>query len=142
MSPHSENSPAVLEPLPGYVRMTIATFDSLTFPQRMAFEDEDLRLELAQEEPRVLQAGFCDWVDATAQTRVCIGWAWCLQFGDPCERLAPGGFSSNVLLLGDDGSALGQDHTDQVLRDWLASQAWQGSLVKDGGYHHLRDLRH
>jgi hypothetical protein len=41
------------------------------------------------------------------------------------QLLAPGGMSSNVMIMSPDGFDLGPTKTDELLRAWLSSQAWQ-----------------
>lgn len=130
---------ATVDAYPGYETIAYAAFQQLRFPERMAFADDDLCNELAMQGGRVLQAGFCDWVDATTGPKICVGWAWCLRFGEPGEQLAPGGFSSNVMFVEDDGRALGSKRTAQILHAWLATKPWQATLRKGLGYQRLLD---
>lgn len=128
-----------VEEYPGYEPIAYAKFQQLRFPERMAFTDDDLCNELAMQGPRVLQAGFCDWVDATTGPKICVGWAWFLRFGDPDEQLAPGGFSSNVMFVEEDGRALGCECTARILHAWLATKPWQATLRKGLGYQRFLD---
>lgn len=127
------------EVCPGYEPIAYATFLRLRFPQRMAFTDDDLCNELAMQAPRVLQAGFCDWVDESTGPRICVGWAWCLRFGEPGEQLAPGGFSSNVMFVEDDGRHLGNKRTEEILHAWLATKPWQATLREGPEYQRFVD---
>jgi hypothetical protein len=112
----------------GYIQLAFPQFRSLTFPRRTAFEDHDLRRELINQAFPALSAGYCDWIDDTTAVQVCIGWAWFIAFGDRCQRLAPGGFSSNVMFTRRGGRPLGSVRTGRLLRAWLSTHPWQATL--------------
>ena len=127
MSPRSTLHGSRVDEYPsGYLFFTFAEFRGLAFPHRSAFDDHDLRQELLAQGLPVVQAGFCDWIDDTTAVEVCIGWAWYRCIGDACERLAPGGFSRNVMFTRRDGRSLGARGTERLLHAWLASRPWQG----------------
>jgi hypothetical protein len=115
----------------GYIRLTYATFCRLHFPKRLLIEDDDLRRELIDQELPAFCAGYCDWVDDTTTVQVSIGWAWFMSGGEASQRLAPGGFSSNVMFVSGEGSDLGVAKTSELLETWLSEISWQAFVGID-----------
>ncbi len=109
----------------GYIRLTYAQFCGLHFPKRLFIEDDDLRRELVDQALPAFCAGYCDWVDDTTTVQVSIGWAWFIAATDFRQRLAPGGFSSNVMFVSLEGVDLGVAKTNELLETWLSGIAWQ-----------------
>ncbi|HET8899152.1 MAG TPA: DUF4902 domain-containing protein [Rhodanobacteraceae bacterium] len=109
----------------GYVRLTANGLRQLRFARRLEFEDHSLGAELTMQGLPVLAAGYCDWVDDSSPCQVLLGWAWYQVFGDVRRRLAPGGFSHNLLLLRRDGRPWGRQAVERLLRAWLSTQSWQ-----------------
>lgn len=115
----------------GYIRLTYAQFCALNFPKRLFIEDDELRRELVDQELPAFCAGFCDWVDDTTAVQVSVGWAWFITGTDSTQRLAPGGFSSNVMFVSVDGTDLGSAKTNEMLEEWLTGVLWQAFVGFD-----------
>jgi hypothetical protein len=115
----------------GYIRVTYAQFCGLRFPKRLFIEDDELRRELVDQELPAFCAGYCDWVDDTTAVQVSIGWAWFITGTDCAQRLAPGGFSSNVMFVSPDGMDLGAAKTNELLATWLSGISWQAFIGFD-----------
>jgi hypothetical protein len=115
----------------GYIRLTYDRFCALRFPKRFVIEDDDLRRELADQEVPAFCAGFCDWVDDTSIAHVSVGWAWFIAATDSAQRLAPGGFSSNVMFVSVEGVDLGVVETNKLLENWLSGISWQSFVGFD-----------
>jgi len=97
----------------------------LIFSQRLTIADDDLRGELLAQDVPAYCAGYCDWIDISTAVHVSVGWAWfTTEQGSP-RLLAPGGLSSNVMMMSPDGEDLGPAKTDELLKAWLSSQSWQ-----------------
>jgi len=109
----------------GYIRLTFQRFCRLSFAQRMSITDEDLRSDLLTQDVPAYCAGYCDWIDISTSVHVSVGWAWFATARGAPQLLAPGGMSSNVMMTSADGIDLGPAKTDELLKAWLSSQAWQ-----------------
>ena len=109
----------------GYIRLTFQRFCRLSFAQRMSITDEDLRSDLLTQDVPAYCAGYCDWIDISTSVHVSVGWAWFATARGAPQLLAPGGLSSNVMMTSADGIDLGPAKTDELLKAWLSSQAWQ-----------------
>ena len=115
----------------GYIRLTYVQFCALNFPKRLFIEDDELRRELVDQELPAFCAGFCDWVDDTTAVQVSVGWAWFITGTDSTQRLAPGGFSSNVMFVSLDGNDVGAAKTNEMLGEWLTGVLWQAFVGFD-----------
>jgi hypothetical protein len=116
----------------GYVRLDLAAFLRLPFENRRAWEDLQLREDLATENIAALRAGYCEWASNAGGAVVSLGWVW---YEDPSRRemrVASEGISSNVMLLDQGGSDLGCRKTASLLQAWLLSQPWQQDIVALG----------
>lgn len=116
----------------GYVRLNLGAFLRLPFEHRRAWEDVQLREDLASENIATLRAGYCEWASKTEGTVVSLGWVW---YEDSSRRetlVATEGISSNVMLLDQGGSDLGWRKTASLLKAWLLSQPWQQDIVAPG----------
>jgi len=91
----------------------------------MSITDEDLRSDLLTQDVPAYCAGYCDWIDISTSVHVSVGWAWFATARGAPQLLAPGGMSSNVMMTSADGIDLGPAKTDELLKAWLSSQAWQ-----------------
>jgi hypothetical protein len=109
----------------GYVRLQFNAFCALTFEQRTLYTDEDLRDELLDEDLPVITAGYCEWIDANCGVVVTVGWAWFTTEAFGTKYMAPGGVSSNVMLLSREGNDLGMRRTQELLTGWLVGKPWQ-----------------
>jgi hypothetical protein len=123
----------------GYIRLTISAFLDLQFDLRSAWLDEDLREELVLDDVPAYCAGYCEWMTMVGVPRASIGWAWFRSTVDGQAFLAPGGISTNVMLVTLGGQDLGTRNTDSLLQSWLSNQPWQGSekplaLNKENGH--------
>jgi hypothetical protein len=115
----------------GYVRLTYLQFCDLRFSKRCAVSDDDLRRELLAQDIPAHCAGYCDWLDDSTAVQVSVGWAW-FSAADYAPRImAPGGMSSNVMLICPDGSDLGPATTDELLRAWLSTRIWDAETHFD-----------
>ena len=108
----------------GYVRLPLSSLMALSFTRRVAWHDDDLLNELREENIPALEAGYCEWSTADAQ-QVSLGWAWFTVCAKGVTLLAPGGISSNVMLIDAKSRDMGANQTDSLLRAWLASVEWQ-----------------
>jgi len=108
----------------GYVRLPLSSLMALSFTHRIAWRDDDLLNELREENVPALEAGYCEWVTADAH-QVSLGWAWFTVCASGTTLLAPGGISSNVMLIDAKSRDMGANQTDSLLRAWLASVEWQ-----------------
>ena len=109
----------------GYIRLQFNAFCALAFEQRTLYPDEDLRDELLDEDLPVVTAGYCEWVDASSGIVVTVGWAWFTTESFGTKYMAPGGVSSNVMLLSRELHDLGMRRTQELLTAWLVSKPWQ-----------------
>lgn len=121
VSQHSNH--ACLEPsIDGYIRMTFEAFAELDFIQRWSWEDSGLSEDLILDGIEVLSAGYNEWATG-GSCRVSVGWAW---FDSPDGRrcIAPGGVSSNVMLVTPRCYDLGSTKTGELLRAWVSTADW------------------
>lgn len=107
----------------GYIRITFDTFSSLDFRQKRAWEDEELRDELVEEDVPAFRAGYCEWATEDSPDPVSIGWAW-FRLANGRTFLAPGGISSNVMLIAHANHDLGTCRTQELLHAWLTGENW------------------
>jgi hypothetical protein len=111
----------------GYVRITFDALSQVVFSQRHAWEDESLREDLAHEDVPALRAGYCEWSASDAARQISIGWAWFMsQTGR--VLLAPGGMSTNLMLVSNGCFDLGMHKTGELLHAWLSGITWQASF--------------
>ena len=108
----------------GYVRLPLSSLMALSFTHRVAWLDNELLNELRAENVPALEAGYCEWNTADAQ-QVSLGWAWFTVCANGVTLLAPGGISSNVMLIDAKSRDMGANQTESLLRAWLASLEWQ-----------------
>jgi hypothetical protein len=115
----------------GYIRMNFETLTGLNFVTRRCWEDPSLLGDLHDEGITTDCAGYCEW--ATASTPcISIGWAW-FDGSDGTRTIAPGGISSNVMLVAQKGAYdLGPNKTEVLLQAWLSEEGWhpQGQTPK------------
>lgn len=111
--------------LDGYIRLTFETFSNLNFQRKLAWADKDLQQELILDDIPAFCAGYCEW--ATDDTPpISIGWAW-FEVADGRKFIAPGGISSNVMLITHTHYDLGMHKTNELLLGWLSGESWQSS---------------
>jgi len=110
--------------LDGYIRITFDVFSSLNFQQKLAWEDEGLQQDLIVDDIPASCAGYCEWATEAASAQVSVGWAW-FSLADGRTFVAPGGMSSNVMLVTQAGYDLGMHKTNELLQAWLARETWQ-----------------
>ncbi|MBB6241118.1 MULTISPECIES: DUF4902 domain-containing protein [unclassified Rhodanobacter] len=109
--------------LDGYIRMTFEVFSRLNFIRKLSWEDHNLIENLIPEGIQASCAGYCEW--ATSGTHhVSIGWAW-FALPDGRQFMAPGGISSNVMLVTQNRYDLGMERTSELLSTWLSTEQWQ-----------------
>lgn len=115
----------------GYIRISFDIFSSLDFPQRRAWDDPALCEELVQVDVPAFRAGYCEWATERLPDQISIGWAW---FRPPSGRtlLAPGGISSNLMLIGRGLHDLGSHKTQELLQSWLTGEHWQQDAPMSG----------
>ncbi|WP_168170856.1 DUF4902 domain-containing protein [Rhodanobacter sp. C01] len=116
--------------LDGYIRLTFDAFSSLHFRRKLAWEDKDLQQDLIVEDVPASCAGYCEWATDGALP-VSIGWAW-FGVADGRRFIAPGGISSNVMLVTQASYDLGTHRTDELLRAWLSGESWQNDEIEHG----------
>jgi hypothetical protein len=109
----------------GYLRLQFNAFCALPFEQRTLYADEELRDELLDEDLPVATAGYCEWTDDSCGAVVTVGWAWFTTEAFGTKYMAPGGVSSNVMLLSREGNDLGMLRTQELLTGWLVGKPWQ-----------------
>lgn len=122
-SPSSSSAVSPKRSSDGYIRLTFDAFLSLSFPQKLAWEDNCLQEDLVGSSIPAFRAGYCEWATEDMPV-VSIGWAW---FGlvDGQRFLAPGGISSNVMFVTQTNYDLGMPKTNELLCAWLARECWQ-----------------
>ncbi|CAM0997197.1 DUF4902 domain-containing protein [Rhodanobacter sp. Root179] len=108
----------------GYIRITFDAFSSLDFPQRLIWEDPALCEELVQDDIPAFNAGYCEWATEELPDQVSVGWAW-FRSEDGHTLLAPGGISTNVMLVAAGFHDLGFHKTHELLQSWLTGEQWQ-----------------
>ncbi|OOG62060.1 hypothetical protein B0E46_13800 [Rhodanobacter sp. B04] len=126
----SQHAASPKRSLDGYIRLTFDALSSLNFQRKLAWEDPDLQQDLIVEDVPAFCAGYCEWATNDV-LQVSIGWAW---FGLANGRrfIAPGGISSNVMLVTQTSYDLGMHRTDELLRAWLSGESWQISGAISG----------
>jgi uncharacterized protein DUF4902 len=110
--------------LDGYVRMTFDALSNLNFQRKLAWQDEGLQQDLIVDDIPASCAGYCEWATEEAPPQISIGWAW-FSLADGRTFVAPGGMSSNVMLVTQTGYDLGMHKTNELLHAWLARESWQ-----------------
>ncbi|GAB3260425.1 DUF4902 domain-containing protein [Chitinimonas naiadis] len=109
----------------GLVRTDFSHLRALPFRPHLSWTDDLLREELCMQGLPAILAGHDEWASDTGPLSISIGWTW-LQTdeGSPIE-LAPGGFSTNLMLRDVYGYDLGQQQTEALLQTWLHRIDWQ-----------------
>lgn len=110
----------------GYVRLTFDAFIRLTFGQRSMWEDAELASELRAADVPAAQAGYCEW-STQGRVVVSLGWGW-FRSGRGPRFVAPGGVSSNLMLITPMHYDLGTRGTGDLLRSWLSGVNWWPGL--------------
>lgn len=112
----------------GYVRITFDGLERLRFGHKSAWEDTSLAADLRIEAVPAVRAGYCEW-QTQGQPVVTLGWAW---FCDAHARwlVAPGGVSSNLMLVTPTRYDLGPRQTSELLRAWLSGIDWCPPAVR------------
>jgi len=110
--------------LDGYIRITFDAFSSLNFQQKRAWEDKELREDLLVEDIPASCAGYCEWATDETPHQISVGWAW-FSVADGRIFVAPGGISSNVMLVTQTSFDLGMHRTNELLQTWLSGETWQ-----------------
>lgn len=109
--------------LDGYIRLTFDAFLNLHFSRKLAWEDEELQQDLIVGDVPASCAGYCEWATADVH-QVSIGWAW-FDGADGRRYIAPGGISSNLMLVTPACYDLGMHRTAELLQAWLSGESWQ-----------------
>ncbi|MEP6906404.1 MAG: DUF4902 domain-containing protein [Pseudoxanthomonas sp.] len=111
----------------GYVRITFEALSQVAFTKKHAWEDGRLQEDFVHDDIPACRAGYCEWTAEYTVQQISIGWAW---FGSQDGRifLAPGGLSSNVMLVTLGDFDLGVHKTGELLHAWLSGQPWQGRM--------------
>jgi hypothetical protein len=117
--------------LDGYIRITFDAFSSLNFQRKLAWEDKGLRHDLIVDDIPASCAGYCEWATDETPDQVSIGWAW-FSLADGRIFIAPGGISSNVMLVTQASYDLGMHKTNELLQAWLAGEVWQPNAPEPG----------
>lgn len=110
----------------GYVRLTFDAFIRVTFGRKSSWEDSELASELRADDVPAAQAGYCEW-STQGRVVVSLGWAW-FQSAQGPRFVAPGGVSSNVMLVTPMHYDLGAQRTAVLLRSWLSGVNWWSGL--------------
>jgi hypothetical protein len=108
----------------GYIRITFDTFSSLNFHRKLAWEDRELQEDLIVEDIPACCAGYCEWATDETPHQISVGWAW-FSLADGRILVAPGGISSNVMLVTQTSYDLGMHRTNELLLTWLSGESWQ-----------------
>lgn len=127
----------------GYIRLTFQHLCMLGFSQRTTVADDELREDLRQRHFPAVGAGYCDWLDTDGPAQVCIGWAWFAIAHDAPRLLAPGGFSSNIMIVSGSGRDVGPGCTNDLLAAWLSAQYWQrdcAGAMPDSSQNHIASI--
>jgi len=111
------------------IRLTLETFLSLPFDQRLMWLDEQLPDDLALEEIVAFRAGYCEWKSKHNFSLVSIGWCWYEAKRGGTPKMTSDGVSSNVMLLDSGGVDLGWRRTNAVLGAWLSLQPWHQTRI-------------
>lgn len=128
MTPSS--TPGALLPktsIDGYIRLTFDAFTRLTFWNKLAWEDFDLKHEFCDEFFPVCRAGYCEWATGEGDA-ISVGWAWFAGSGKEIF-IAPGHVNSNVMFVTPKHYDLGASKTSELLRAWLSSHPWQPKQI-------------
>ncbi len=112
----------------GYIRTTFEDFSSLDFCQRRAWQDRELCDELIEDDVPAFQAGYCEWATDKLPHQVSIGWGW-FRWIDGRTLLAPGGMTSNLMLVDRGSYDLGPHKTHELLQSWLTGEQWQRDML-------------
>jgi Domain of unknown function (DUF4902) len=113
----------------GYVRLTFCALLGKTFEYRRAWLDAQLSAELVSEGLPVDQAGYCEWLSDITGAGLSMGWAWFKLVPSAEVFLAPGGISTNVMLVTHKHFDMGHRKTQSLLRAWLSNQTWKPATV-------------
>lgn len=114
--------------LDGYIRITFDAFSSLNFQRKLRWEDEGLRQDLIVDDVPAFCAGYCEWATEGKPDQVSVGWAW-FALADRRTFIAPGGISSNVMLITPTGYDLGMRRTSKLLHAWLSGETWASDEI-------------
>ena len=117
--------------LDGYIRITFDAFSSLNFQQKRAWEDKELQEDLILEDIPASCAGYCEWATDETPHQISVGWAW-FGLADGRIFVAPGGISSNVMLVTPTSFDLGPHRTNELLQTWLSGESWHSNGVSPG----------
>ena len=129
--PPASHRVAVSRSLDSYIRITFDTFSSLDFRHRRAWEDRELCEELILEDVPACRAGYCEWATDGSTDAVSMGWGW-FRLADGRTLLAPGGISSNIMLVARSSHDLGMHRTNALLQSWLTGEHWQADMMVSG----------
>jgi hypothetical protein len=127
---HSSPATPVRRPqlFDGYVRLSFDELLQLDFNQKSIWEDQGLLEDLVEEDVHASKAGYCEWATRLDGQNISIGWAW-FEARDSRVCLAPGGLSSNLMLITPKRYDLGMQKTFALLQSWLEGVDWRPRLV-------------
>lgn len=109
----------------GYIRLPLASLNSLSFVHLFSESDEDFLDELRAQTIPARAAGFSEWKSDT-DPAISLGWGWFIHSRSERIMLAPDGVRSNVMLIDAHGYDLGPRKTSSLFSTWLGAFEWQG----------------
>jgi hypothetical protein len=113
----------------GYVRLSFDELLKVDFNQKSYWEDRSLIDDLAEEHLRASNAGYCEWAGRHSGQNISIGWAW-FETEKAQICLAPGGLSSNLMLMSSKYYDVGMQTTSTLLLSWLDGIDWKRCLAR------------
>jgi hypothetical protein len=112
----------------GYIRLRLASLNTLTFVHLFSESDAGFLHELQSQTVPAIAAGFSEWKTMTDPV-ISIGWGWFIHEDSERMLLAPDGVRSNVMLIDARGYDLGSQRTSTLFGTWLSSFEWQSEVT-------------
>ncbi len=117
------------ESFDGYVRLSFDELLKVDFNQKSSWEDRTLVDDLAEEGLHACNAGYCEWAARYDGENISMGWAW-FETKDAQICLAPGGLSSNLMLITSKHYDVGMHRTSKLLQCWLDGVDWRRCVAR------------
>jgi hypothetical protein len=108
----------------GYIRLPLASLNSLSFEHLFSDSDADFLQELREQTVPARSAGFSEWKSNT-NPAISLGWGWFIHSESERLMLAPDGVRSNVMLIDARGYDLGPGQTSNLFCSWLDTFEWE-----------------
>ncbi|MFC0694934.1 DUF4902 domain-containing protein [Paraburkholderia humisilvae] len=114
----------------GYLRLTIAEFNSLRFTHCWSAEDDEVRAELRAAGLDSRSSGYTEWMGMFKDERISLGWSWYESNAMHFEMVPPelGAIGTNLMLMRESREDLGPGITNDFLRTRIAVMQWQASV--------------